>query len=180
MKTDNDNGFVLFDEECAADCFEAFAKWASQVQTEQFKESLTRERDLTRFFWELQRQRVEPPVTNLPSPDGKPVPAWVSVSRYVYSDALLDGFISDKHPLDGLEDEVWQWIGSWQNLADGMRSEANDFSPEKAARLIETRAIEVQRTEDGRFATPRSSDGRHRTVALVGLGAPVMPVLLYP
>lgn len=177
----SDEGYVLFSDTTAAAYFESYVAWAEAVSERTFKDDEESHFELIRFYISLQQSAIDPPARAPVLTDIEYRPAWVDASRYVVSDALLAGFFSDKHFISSVIDDTREKRGHWRTLGEQMRAPGSPgalFDADIASRLVVSRAIELFRLADGSFITPRTSDGRHRTVAMVALGAPLLPVLV--
>lgn len=177
------DGYVRFTDPEAAACFREFSRWASEVSAAPFADTNPEWHEIARHYYWLQSLGFPdaPDVVLDAAPAvGAPIAVWVDPSRYAVSEALLDGFFTGRKNFIGdVITRVRDWRHSWVDRADRMRDETGAFSPQLASEEVEQLAIDLQLTDQGSFVTARTSDGRHRTVAMIALKAPVMPVRLY-
>lgn len=177
------DGYVRFADPEAAECFREFHAWAASVSRAEFADSDPAWHEILRYYGELKSMSTlvdeAEAVPSFLDIDAEPVAAWVDTSRYEVSQTLLRGFFTgEKNFIGNVIGRVRELRHSWVELAEKMRDPSGEFSPQAASAQVALLAIELHRTERGSFATSSTSDGRHRTVAMVALRSPVIPALL--
>lgn len=171
-------GFIAFDDPDAHECFEAFSDWSQAVAVGSSQDSqlLAAVRD---FYQDLFQMRMEPPVgAPLPS-NGESIYAWIDPAKYVFTDALLDGFFSGRYWIGEMAETAMSRRRAWNELALAMVAVGGSYDSSQAESKIFAEGIEAQRLPDGRFAHTQGLGGRHRTVGMLALTAPAIPVRLF-
>lgn len=176
------DGYVRFTDPEAADCFGAFQEWAARVSETEYADSDPAWHTVVRTYLDLREMESPDKIATVPSfeeLDTEPFAAWVDAGRYQLSQALLRGFFQgQKNFIGDVISRVRSLRHAWVQLARELSDQSNQFSPDLATTEVDLQSIELQQTDQASFVTSSTSDGRHRTMAMIALGAPVLPVQL--
>ena len=168
-------GAIPFDDPASSTIFDAFHRWAQSVSAGSHPD---RESLGVRDF-RLQASILEDPLRAPGGALGASAPCWVAPSRYVVSDALLDGFFTGRNWVGDIGDKTIARRGWWTELSDRFADSNGAFSPSRTRSTIHAEGIEMARGSDSEFFHTNGLGGRHRTVAMLMLGVPALPAMVY-
>ena len=169
-------GQISLDDPAAWSVFDAFHQWAQMVGSGAHRD----EAHLGVDYFTLQATHpedvVSAPRVNLEVSEC----CWVDPSRYDVSDALLRDFFSrERNWVGELGARTVALCARWSALAARLTDADGAFSPPHARSVLHDEGIEMVLDSTTKFMHAGSLGGRHRTVAMLLLGAPALPARVY-